>query len=83
MNPIRRALADTVAHLVFFSFFFCPIDLAAHGYISPHVDNLQASGTVVAGLCLKSPSKMILQRKDDPECNIEVFLDKQCFYAQR
>ncbi|ORX44453.1 hypothetical protein DM01DRAFT_1312491 [Hesseltinella vesiculosa] len=59
------------------------LDLAVDGSISPHVDNIQASGSIVAGLCLKSPCKMILEHQTDPSCAVEVFLDKNCFYIQR
>ncbi|KAI8343386.1 hypothetical protein BC941DRAFT_411220 [Chlamydoabsidia padenii] len=59
------------------------LDLCRTGEIRGHVDNLEASGSVVAGLCLKSPAKMILEHQDDPTCQVEIFLPARCFYIQR
>ncbi|ORZ06219.1 hypothetical protein BCR42DRAFT_496389, partial [Absidia repens] len=59
------------------------LDLAAHGEIRGHVDNIEASGSVVAGLCLKSPAKMVLEHVDDPSCQVAIFLPPRCFYIQR
>ncbi|KAI8391538.1 uncharacterized protein BYT42DRAFT_198949 [Radiomyces spectabilis] len=59
------------------------LDLSPDGEIRGHVDNIEASGSVVAGLCLLSPAKMTLQHEKDPECRVDVLLEPGCFYIQR
>ncbi|KAG0378629.1 hypothetical protein BGX24_003243 [Mortierella sp. AD032] len=56
---------------------------AGSGGIKPHVDHLDASGSVVAGLCLGSSAVMELIHKDDPQKRFRVLLPKRCFYFQR
>ncbi|KAF9171491.1 hypothetical protein BGX20_007457 [Mortierella sp. AD010] len=53
------------------------------GGIKPHVDHLDASGEVVAGLCLGSTAVMELIHQDDPKKQFRVLLPKGCFYFQR
>ncbi|KAI1316922.1 Alpha-ketoglutarate-dependent dioxygenase alkB 7, mitochondrial [Mortierella claussenii] len=53
------------------------------GGIQPHVDHLEASGEVVAGLCLGSSAVMELIHEHDPERYFRVLLPKNCFYFQR
>ncbi|KAF9993710.1 hypothetical protein BGZ79_001597 [Entomortierella chlamydospora] len=53
------------------------------GGIRPHVDHLDASGEVVAGLCLGSTAVMELIHQDDPKKQFRVLLPKGCFYFQR
>ncbi|CAO3646266.1 unnamed protein product [Cunninghamella blakesleeana] len=59
------------------------LDLAKEGEIRGHVDNKEASGSVVAGLCLKSPCKMILQHEDDDQYQLDILLKPRTFYIQR
>lgn len=56
---------------------------AGQGGIKPHVDHLDASGSVVAGLCLGSSAVMELIHQDDPQKWFRVLLPKRCFYFQR
>ncbi|KAG0002653.1 Alpha-ketoglutarate-dependent dioxygenase alkB 7, mitochondrial [Modicella reniformis] len=56
---------------------------AGKGGIKPHVDHLEASGAVVAGLCLGSTAVMELIHEDDPDKLFRVLLPKRCFYFQR
>ncbi|KAG0329196.1 Alpha-ketoglutarate-dependent dioxygenase alkB 7, mitochondrial [Dissophora globulifera] len=56
---------------------------AGKGGIKPHVDHLDASGQVVAGLCLGSTAVMELIHEDDPAKSFRVLLPKGCFYFQR
>ncbi|KAF9570921.1 Alpha-ketoglutarate-dependent dioxygenase alkB 7, mitochondrial [Mortierella alpina] len=56
---------------------------AGKGGIKPHVDHLDASGEVVAGLCLGSDAVMELIHEDDPQKRFRVLLPKGCFYFQR
>ncbi|KAF9904471.1 hypothetical protein BX616_001297 [Lobosporangium transversale] len=54
------------------------------GGIKPHVDHLDASGEVVAGLCLGSDAVMELIHESDPHHKtFRVLLPKRCFYFQR
>ncbi|KAF8934228.1 hypothetical protein BGZ58_005850 [Dissophora ornata] len=53
------------------------------GGIKPHVDHLDASGEVVAGLCLGSTAVMELIHETDPNKQFRVLLPKGCFYFQR
>ena len=65
------------------------VDLDADGSISPHVDNIRHSGTVLAGLSLLSPRVMRLERQSDieksvvptPESCIEQILQERSLYA--
>ncbi|KAF9195318.1 Alpha-ketoglutarate-dependent dioxygenase alkB 7, mitochondrial [Haplosporangium sp. Z 767] len=56
---------------------------AGKGGIKPHVDHLDASGEVVAGLCLGSSAVMELIHEQDPQKQFRVLLPKRCFYFQR
>lgn len=56
---------------------------ARKGGIKPHVDHLEASGEVVAGLCLGSTAVMDLIHESDPDKHFQVLLPKGCFYFQR
>ncbi|KAG0049146.1 Alpha-ketoglutarate-dependent dioxygenase alkB 7, mitochondrial [Gryganskiella cystojenkinii] len=56
---------------------------AGRGGIKPHMDHLEASGEVVAGLCLGSDAVMELIHEDEPERSFKVWLPKGAFYFQR
>jgi alkylated DNA repair protein alkB family protein 7 len=56
---------------------------AGKGGIKPHVDHLEASGEVVAGLCLGSTAVMELVHENNPNQSFRVLLPKGCFYFQR
>ncbi|KAG0196024.1 hypothetical protein BGX28_000218 [Mortierella sp. GBA30] len=56
---------------------------AGKGGIKPHVDHLDASGEVVAGLCLGSDAVMELIHEEDPHKHFRVLLPRGCFYFQR
>ncbi|KAG0359486.1 Alpha-ketoglutarate-dependent dioxygenase alkB 7, mitochondrial [Podila minutissima] len=56
---------------------------AGKGGIKPHVDHLEASGQVVAGLCLGSTAVMELIHEKEPSKSFRVLLPKGCFYFQR
>jgi len=47
------------------------LDLAEDGSIAPHVDSVKFSGGIVAGLCLLSPSVMILSPDGEVVCPVE------------
>ncbi|KAJ3090831.1 Alpha-ketoglutarate-dependent dioxygenase alkB 7, mitochondrial [Quaeritorhiza haematococci] len=51
--------------------------------IGPHVDNVKASGNIVAGLCLISPAIIIFRRKDNPQQYIRALLPERSLYLQR
>ncbi|CAI2176755.1 17797_t:CDS:2 [Funneliformis geosporum] len=53
------------------------------GGIKPHVDNVEYSGNIVAGICLISPTVMILRHVNNPECKFSVLLEPGCLYIQR
>ncbi|CAG8565363.1 15446_t:CDS:2 [Dentiscutata heterogama] len=59
------------------------LDLSETGGIKPHVDNVDYSGSIVAGICLMSPTVMIFRHKDDQSCNFSVLLEPGCLYIQR
>ncbi|KAH8547583.1 hypothetical protein BGW37DRAFT_228711 [Umbelopsis sp. PMI_123] len=59
------------------------LDLDADGEIKAHVDNIEYSGSVVAGLCLLSPAIMTLRHKEDSKIQIDVLLEPGTFYIQR
>ncbi|CAB4401085.1 unnamed protein product [Rhizophagus irregularis] len=53
------------------------------GGIKPHVDNIEYSGNIVVGICLISPTVMILRHINNPECKFSVLLEPGCLYVQR
>ncbi|RIA96596.1 hypothetical protein C1645_720446 [Glomus cerebriforme] len=53
------------------------------GGIKPHVDNTEYSGNIVVGICLISPTVMILRHINNPECKFSVLLEPGCLYIQR
>ncbi|KAI9288250.1 hypothetical protein BC943DRAFT_357950 [Umbelopsis sp. AD052] len=59
------------------------LDLDGDGEIKAHVDNIEYSGSVVAGLCLLSPAVMTLRHKDDSNIRFDVLLEPGTFYIQR
>ncbi|GAB5586686.1 hypothetical protein Unana1_01586 [Umbelopsis nana] len=59
------------------------LDLDAGGEIRAHIDNVEYSGSVVAGLCLLSPAIMTLRHKDDSNIRLDVLLEPGTFYIQR
>ncbi|ETV94055.1 hypothetical protein H310_12089 [Aphanomyces invadans] len=58
------------------------IDLAAEGYIKPHVDSIKFSGQVVAGLNLLSPAVMRFQ-EEHGDSRLDLFLPRRSFYCMR
>ncbi|KAI8581635.1 hypothetical protein K450DRAFT_232251 [Umbelopsis ramanniana AG] len=59
------------------------LDLDGDGEIKAHVDNIEYSGSVVAGLCLLSPAIMTMRHKDDSNIRFDVLLEPGTFYIQR
>ncbi|OZJ05212.1 hypothetical protein BZG36_02433 [Bifiguratus adelaidae] len=59
------------------------LDLSKHGEILAHIDNVEYSGSIVAGLSLGSPAIMTLRHKDDAKCWFEVWLEPGSLYIQR
>ncbi|KAF0484142.1 DnaJ-domain-containing protein [Gigaspora margarita] len=59
------------------------LDLSETGGIKPHIDNVDYSGNIVAGICLLSSTVMIFRHKDDKNCNFSVLLEPGCLYIQR
>ncbi|KAJ3253682.1 Alpha-ketoglutarate-dependent dioxygenase alkB 7, mitochondrial [Boothiomyces macroporosus] len=57
------------------------LDLHKDGVISAHVDNINAFGKVICGLCLLSDCVMIF-KKNNQEV-FRVLLEKNCLYIQK
>lgn len=53
------------------------------GIIRPHIDNVSASGTAIAGLSLLSDAVMQLTHKDEPERTVRLFLRARSLYVLR
>lgn len=51
--------------------------------IDAHVDNLGASGDMIAGVCLESDAVMILRNVNDPSMMVRALLPRNCLYFQR
>ncbi|KAJ9053873.1 hypothetical protein DSO57_1020181 [Entomophthora muscae] len=83
VNPI----IDRVKALFSRDITFLPthvLDLNDDGIIKPHVDNLELSGSVIAGLCLVSDSVIKFQPlKEQDGLKFEVLAPKNCLYIQR
>lgn len=59
------------------------LDLAAAGYIKPHVDAVRFCGDVIAGLCLLSSAVMRLVHTDEPHLQLDALLARRCLYVMR
>ncbi|KAJ3022589.1 Alpha-ketoglutarate-dependent dioxygenase alkB 7, mitochondrial [Thoreauomyces humboldtii] len=59
------------------------LDLAAGGDIRAHVDNLQASGSIITGLCLMSPAVAVFRSAKDPNVRFSAWLEPRTLYVQR
>ena len=57
------------------------LQLKDDSYIDFHVDNVNASGNIIAGVCLNSDSVMVLKHVDDGH-TFNVFLPRRCLYYQ-
>ena len=58
------------------------LHLAPHGQILPHVDNLDASGSVILGLSLGAPRILRLEHKDE-KTGWDVLLPSGSVYLQK
>ncbi|RVE43064.1 hypothetical protein evm_012295 [Chilo suppressalis] len=59
------------------------LDLAAQGYIRPHVDAVRFCGPVIAGLCLLSDAVMRLEHSARPHLAVSALLERRCLYIMR
>ncbi|KAJ3170755.1 Alpha-ketoglutarate-dependent dioxygenase alkB 7, mitochondrial [Geranomyces variabilis] len=59
------------------------LDLAADGEIKAHVDNIQASGAVITGLCLLSPTVIVFRNVADPTAYFSALMEPGTLYVQR
>lgn len=59
------------------------LDLAADGFIKPHIDATRFCGRVIAGLSLLSPSVMRLVNDSDKEKYFDVLLDRRSLYIMK
>ncbi|KAI9105943.1 hypothetical protein DFS34DRAFT_37238 [Phlyctochytrium arcticum] len=59
------------------------LDLKAGGEIRAHVDNLQASGSIITGVCLVSDAVAVFRHKDDANQYFKALLPAGCVYIQR
>ncbi|XP_014358582.2 alpha-ketoglutarate-dependent dioxygenase alkB homolog 7, mitochondrial [Papilio machaon] len=59
------------------------LDLAAAGYIKPHIDAVRFCGNTIAGLCLLSSAVMRLVHESRPEFQLDALLERRCLYVMR
>ncbi|KAJ3156668.1 Alpha-ketoglutarate-dependent dioxygenase alkB 7, mitochondrial [Geranomyces michiganensis] len=59
------------------------LDLAAEGEIKAHVDNVQASGAIITGLCLLSPTVIVFRSVADPSAYFTALMEPGALYVQR
>ncbi|XP_013142735.1 PREDICTED: alpha-ketoglutarate-dependent dioxygenase alkB homolog 7, mitochondrial [Papilio polytes] len=59
------------------------LDLAAAGYIKPHIDAVRFCGNTIAGLCLLSSAVMRLVHEARPELQLDALLERRCLYIMR
>lgn len=59
------------------------LDLAADGFIKPHIDATRFCGRVIAGLSLLSPSVMRLVNDSDKTKFFDVLLDRRSLYIMK
>ncbi|XP_075983807.1 alpha-ketoglutarate-dependent dioxygenase alkB homolog 7, mitochondrial [Anticarsia gemmatalis] len=59
------------------------LDLAAAGYIKPHVDAVRFCGDVIAGLCLVSSAVMHLEHTTDKDLSLHVLLARRSLYIMK
>ncbi|KAL0818647.1 hypothetical protein ABMA28_009070 [Loxostege sticticalis] len=59
------------------------LDLAAAGFIKPHVDAVRFCGGVIAGLCLASGAVMRLRHEQHQHLALDALIDRRCLYIMR
>ncbi|XP_013197313.2 alpha-ketoglutarate-dependent dioxygenase alkB homolog 7, mitochondrial [Amyelois transitella] len=59
------------------------LDLAAAGFIKPHIDAVRFCGEVIAGLCLLSSAVMRLQHETTPHLQLDALLERRALYIMR
>ncbi|KAI8816077.1 uncharacterized protein EV422DRAFT_572138 [Fimicolochytrium jonesii] len=59
------------------------LELAENGEIRAHVDNVEASGSIVTGLCLLSPAVMIFRKVSDSSTSFTALMEPGTLYVQR
>jgi len=59
------------------------LDLKEDGSIGSHVDNIEYSGGLIAGLSLLSEAVMRLQHEKNPDAKLEVVIKPRSLYIQR
>ncbi|KAG6458591.1 hypothetical protein O3G_MSEX010935 [Manduca sexta] len=59
------------------------LDLAAAGFIRPHVDAVRFCGAVIAGVCLASSAVMRLQHEARPHLAAHALLQRRALYIMR
>lgn len=62
------------------------LDLSPRGHIGPHLDHVEYSGSLIAGLCLHSTAVMRFERADAQKGQgtkfVRVLLPQRCLYLQ-
>lgn len=85
-NPIINRSTIFISRLLSDEFKWLPphlLDMRKNdSYILPHTDNLNASGRVVAGLCLESDTVMTFTHTQNEMLKFKVLLPKGCLYVQ-
>ncbi|GBB86132.1 hypothetical protein RclHR1_01260003 [Rhizophagus clarus] len=80
-------LLDNKVYKLFSKIKWLPIHILelaeSIGGIKPHVDNIEYSGNIVVGICLISPTVMVLRHINNPGCKFSVLLEPGCLYIQR
>ncbi|CAG8638089.1 10923_t:CDS:2 [Acaulospora morrowiae] len=59
------------------------LDLSESGGIQAHIDHVEYSGNIVAGVCLSSSAVMFLRHQDNSQFYFSVLLEPGCLYIQR
>ncbi|XP_028174035.1 alpha-ketoglutarate-dependent dioxygenase alkB homolog 7, mitochondrial-like, partial [Ostrinia furnacalis] len=59
------------------------LDLAAAGFIRPHVDAVRFCGGVIAGLCLASDAVMRLRHAARDHLALDALIARRCLYVMR
>ncbi|KAI8999800.1 hypothetical protein BC832DRAFT_199742 [Gaertneriomyces semiglobifer] len=58
------------------------LDLGNGGEIRAHVDNLEASGSIIVGVSLQSPAAIVFRKSDDPSQYFTALVEARSLYIQ-
>lgn len=85
-KPENQVILDRVKALAFTTDTLPHVhvlDLAAAGFIKPHIDAVRFCGDVIAGVCLCSSAVMRLEHQHEPALALHALLERRALYVMK